>query len=364
MKIKDIVNSLQQWAPLDYQESYDNSGLILGEPSWELKGILISLDVTEEVIDEAIKTSSNMIVAHHPLIFKGLKQINSDHWVNRCIIKAIKNDIAIYAIHTNLDNIQTGVNQKLAEKIGLKNPKILEPKTDVLRKLVTFIPSDLVQDVMDALFHSGAGKIGNYDRCSYQIDGIGTFRPNEKANPAIGEALKDEMVNEKRVEIIYPKPLESRLLSTLIEAHPYEEVAYYLQPLFNKHQEIGSGMIGELDEALAPFDFLNHLQNSLQLKTIRYTKTNRDKIKKVAICGGSGSFLLNKAMRQEADAFVTGDFKYHDFFEGDRKILIADIGHYESEAATKDLLLDFLREKFTNIAVRLTEVNTNPINYL
>jgi dinuclear metal center YbgI/SA1388 family protein len=364
MKIKDIAKSLQQWAPLSYQESYDNSGLLVGDPNTEVKEILITLDVTEAVIQEAIDTGCNLIIAHHPLIFKGLKKITPDHWVNRCVMETIKNDIAIYAIHTNLDNVHTGVNRKIAEKLALQNTSILAPKSATLSKLVAFVPTEKTQTVLEALYNAGVGKIGNYDHCSFRVMGKGTFRPNESANPTIGTQLQDETVDEDRIEVILPLHAQHKVIAALKQSHPYEEVAYYLQSIDNKNQEVGSGMIGDLEAPLSPHDFLHFVKEKMELKTIRYTHSHHDKIQKVAICGGSGSFLLSTAISQKADAFISGDFKYHDFFEGEEKILIADIGHYESEVFTKDLLYDFLQEKFANIAVRLTKVNTNPINYL
>jgi dinuclear metal center YbgI/SA1388 family protein len=364
MKIKDIAKSLQQWAPLSYQESYDNSGLLVGDQNAEVRKILITLDVTEAVIREAIDTGCNLIIAHHPLIFKGLKKITPDHWVNRCVMEAIKNDIAIYAIHTNLDNVQTGVNRKIAEKLALQNTSILAPKSATLSKLVAFVPIEKTQSVLEALYHAGVGEIGNYDHCSFRVMGKGTFRPNESANPTIGTQLRDETVDEDRIEVILPHHAQHKVIAALKQSHPYEEVAYYLQSIDNKNQEVGSGMIGELKAPLSPLDFLHFVKEKMELKTMRYTHSGHDKIQKVAICGGSGSFLLSAAISQKADAFISGDFKYHDFFEGEEKILIADIGHYESEVFTKDLLYDFLQEKFANIAVRLTKVNTNPINYL
>ena len=364
MKVKDIVKSLQEWAPLSYQESYDNSGLIVGDRHAEVNQVLITLDVTEEVIQEAINNQCNLIIAHHPLIFNGLKKITPDHWVNRCIIQAIKHDIAIYAIHTNLDNIHTGVNHKLASILGLQKTTILQPKTGLLSKLIAFVPTGNTTEVLQALYNEGVGEIGNYDHCSFKVKGKGTFRPNENAQPTIGHIHQDETVDEDRIEVIFPTHLQRKVIQALKNAHPYEEVAYYLQSLENEHQEMGSGMIGELEHPLSTQEFLQYVKERLQLKTIRYTNTDSETIQKIAICGGSGSFLLSTAMAHQADAFITGDFKYHDFFEGDKKILIADIGHYESEVATKELLFDFLQENFANIAVRLTEVNTNPITYL
>jgi len=364
MRIKDITNYLELLAPLSYQESYDNSGLLVGNPSEEIKGISITLDITEEVIDEAIANGDNLIIAHHPLIFKGLKSLTGKHWVERCVIKALKNDIAIYAIHTNLDNVHTGVNRRIADKFGLQQLKILSPKKDTLTKLVTFVPEPDTDEVLNALYSAGAGEVGNYDHCSFQVSGVGTFRPGDDANPHIGELNKNETVNEKRIEVIFPNYKTNRVLSALQKSHPYEEVAYYLTSLVNSHQEVGSGMVGELPKVMPANEFLLWLKETMHTNCIRHTALCNTTVKKIAVCGGAGSFLLGRAKAEGADVFITGDFKYHDFFEADNKIIIADIGHFESEQFTKDLLYDILSEKFANIAVRLSEVLTNPINYL
>ncbi len=364
MKIKDITNYLEQLAPLSYQESYDNSGLLVGSRDLEISGVSITLDVTEEVIDEAIKNGDNLIIAHHPLIFKGLKSLTGKHWVEKCVLKAIKNDIAIYAIHTNLDHVHTGVNAKISEKLGLTKLEVLSPKKDTLSKLVTFVPTANKQTILEAMYAAGAGQIGNYDHCSFQTSGIGTFRPGDQANPHIGKNNEDESVEETRIEVIFPSHDSGKVIAALTDSHPYEEVAYYLTSLNNDNQEVGAGMIGELPESIPAMEFLQLLKDKMNTECVRHTELCKSEIKKVAVCGGAGSFLLTKAKNKRADVFISGDFKYHDFFEAENKIIIADIGHYESEQFTKDLLYDILSKKFTNIAFRLSEVLTNPINYL
>lgn len=363
VKIKEIIDALEKLAPPTYQESYDNSGLITGDKNWEVSGIMVSLDCIESVIDNAIEKRCNLIVAHHPIVFKGLKKLNGKNYVERTIIKAIKNDIAIYAIHTNLDNVHSGVNQKIANQIGLINTRILAPKKQLLEKLVVFVPQESTTEVLEALYNIGAGEIGNYSHCSFKVNGTGSFKPNENANPLIGKRDQLEEVNEDRVEIMYPSHLSHAVINTLKEVHPYEEVAYYISQLENENQEVGSGMIGQLEKEMTSQAFLTHLKESMGLSSIRYTVKDVDIIKNVAVCGGAGSFLLATAMAQKADAFVTADFKYHEFFDGEGKTLIADIGHYESEKFTKELLHSFLTEKFANIATYLTEVNTNPVKY-
>ena len=361
--IKDVTNYLESLAPLAYQESYDNSGLLTGDPKDKVRGILLTLDCTEPVVDEAIDRGCNLIIAHHPIIFRGLKKLTGETYVERTVIKAIRSGVAIYAIHTNLDNIHTGVNRKICEKIGLVNLKVLMPKTGLLTKLVTFIPAEHAGNVLSALYQAGAGQVGNYENCSFSVDGQGTFKPNEKANPAIGERLVQEVVTETRVEVIFPSYLQSRIMTALKKSHPYEEVAFYLTSLGNANQEVGAGMIGELEKALEPSGFLERLKIGMDLKVIRHTRLLSQPIKKVAVCGGSGSFLLPYARKAGAQAYVSADFKYHEFFDADDQLVIADIGHYESEIYTKELLGEVLTKKFPNFALSFSETVTNPISY-
>ncbi len=363
LTIKEVTDYLESIAPPSYQESYDNSGLITGDPSWPVSGILVTLDCIEDVVQEAVDAKCNLIVAHHPIVFKGLKRLNGKNYVERTVIKAIENRIAIYAIHTNLDHVHTGVNRKICEKIGLKKPVVLLPKTDTLSKLVAFIPRDNAGDVLHALYKAGAGQIGNYKNCSFQVEGTGTFMPDENANPHIGSSNQQEYVDEVRVEVILPSHKESSVLRALRSSHPYEEVAYYLTALKNENQEVGAGMIGELEAPLEPIEFLGRLKSSMALNTIRHTQFPTKKIHKVAVCGGSGSFLLSRAIQAGADAFVTADFKYHEFFDAENRILVADIGHYESEIFTKDLLQEVLKRKFPTFAINFSKTVTNPISY-
>lgn len=363
MTIKDITNSLEQLAPLSYQESYDNAGLLVGYPHTEVTGVLVTLDCTDEIIHEAISRNCNLIVAHHPIIFKGLKRFNGKNYVERAVMLAIKNDIAIYATHTNLDSVKGGVNYMIAEKLGLQNPKILSPKKQILKKLVAFVPLQNTQTVLDALYAAGAGQIGEYKNCSFRTEGIGTFTPTGNANPHIGVLNQDKEVSENRIEVIFASHLENQVLRALKTAHPYEEVAYYLSLLENENQEVGSGVIGSLTESLSEEIFLPYLKEKMALKTFRYTPLRGKKIQKIAVCGGAGGFLLGDAIRQGADIFITADYKYHEFFDADNQIIICDIGHYESEVFTKDLIVRKLSEKFSNFAILKSQVNTNPVNY-
>jgi dinuclear metal center YbgI/SA1388 family protein len=363
MKISQLTAYLESIAPLVYQEDYDNAGLIVGQPDQEIHEALISLDCTEAVVDEAITNNCQLIISHHPIVFKGMKKFNSKTYVERVVEKAIRNNIAIYAIHTNLDNVIDGVNARICDTIGLKNCHILAPKPHLLKKLVTYVPISHADEVRGALFEAGAGNIGNYSECSFNAEGKGTFKGNEYTDPYVGEPGKRHIENEVRIETIYPANLESKLLMALFLAHPYEEVAYDLYQLTNQSQQIGSGMIGDLDTPMEEEAFLSHIKEKMQAQVIRHTAFTGRQIKKVAVCGGAGSFLLKQAMAAGADIFITADYKYHEFFDAEGKLVIADIGHYESEQFTKQLLYDIIKNKFSTFAVRLTAINTNPVKY-
>jgi len=364
MKIKEIIKPLEDFAPVYLQESYDNSGLLVGNKNMEIKKVLITLDVTEEVLDEAITKQCNLIISHHPVIFKGLKSITGKNSSERIVAKAIKNDIGIYAIHTNLDNVDEGVNSILCDKLDLKNKKILSSKKELLRKLVTFCPVDDAEQVREAMFSAGAGHIGNYDSCSFNTPGTGSFKGSEDTNPYIGEKGKLHYEEEIRIETIYPVYREKKILNALFEAHPYEEVAYDIYFLENEFNRVGAGMTGELEQELNEMEFLKRVKEITQTGSIRHSRLLGHKIKKVAVCGGSGSFLIHSAVKAGADIFITGDIKYHDFFEAENKIVIADIGHYESEQFARELIFNILIKKFPTFAVLISDLNSNPINYL
>jgi dinuclear metal center YbgI/SA1388 family protein len=362
MKISDITQHLETIAPVHFQESYDNAGLIVGNASAECTGVIISLDAIEAVIDEAINKKCNLVVAHHPIIFKGVKKLNGKNYVERTILKAIKNDIAIYAIHTNLDNIKKGVNNKVAEKIGLQNLQVLQPKENILKKLITFAPLDKAEDVRKALFSAGGGELGKYSECSFNTEGTGTFKPLEGADPFVGEIGKRHEANELKIEVIFPGYLEQKIIKAMIDVHPYEEVAYDIISLGNYLSDVGSGLIGELDKEIDETGFLSQIKTAFGLKVIKHTGLSGKKVKKVAVCGGAGSFLIPIALSNKADVYLTSDIKYHEFFDAESMLLL-DIGHYESEQFTIDLLHAILSEKYPNFAVRKTDVNTNPVQY-
>lgn len=364
MKVKEVLSNLEKWAPLPLQESYDNSGLIVGDADAEVTGILVSLDCTESVIDDAIAQNCNLIVSHHPIVFKGLKRLTGSNYVERTVLKAIKNDIALYAIHTNLDNVQTGVNQRIADRLNLVNREILAPKKEHLRKLVVFCPHQHAEAVRSAMFDSGAGGIGDYDECSFNLKGEGTFRGLDNSNAYVGEKGKRHTEPETRIEVLYAAHQERRILNAMISAHPYEEVAHDIYSLENPDHTVGAGMIGELETEMDEMAFLLKLKKQMNTNCVRHTPLRGMPVKRVALCGGSGSFLLHRAKSSEADVFITGDFKYHDFFDADNQIVIADIGHYESEQFTIDLLVERLSKHFPNTLISATSVNTNPIHYI
>ncbi len=364
MKIKDITGYLESIAPLSLQESYDNAGLIIGKPETELKGVLITLDTTEQIIDEAIGLKCNLIISHHPIVFKGLKRFNGSNFVERTVIKALKNDIAVYAAHTNIDNVIEGVNMQICNILSLVNCKILSPGKSELRKLVVFVPTANADKVREAIFSAGAGHIGNYDCCSFNLEGTGTFRGGDATNPYVGEKGKLHFESEIRIETIYPKYIEKKLIAEIIKAHPYEEVAHDIYPLGNSAANTGAGMIGETEKPINEIEFLKLLKTKFNVKLLKHTKLRNKPIKKVALCGGAGSFLLKNAISAHADIFISGDFKYHDFFNADNKIVIADVGHYESEQFTKELFFEILTKKFNNFACFLSKVYTNPVNII
>ncbi len=358
MKIKDILHFLEELAPLSYQENYDNSGLILGDPEKPFVKGIICLDVTENVLDEAIQSGCNLIISHHPIIFHAIKQISHRTPIGRILTKAIKHDLSIYAMHTNLDNIYHGVNEAFSQKISLVNTKILQQKKQLLKKIVTFTPNKYSDKIRKALFDAGAGHIGNYDCCSYNIDGKGSFRPINNAQPYIGKIGEIHFENETRIEIIFPTHKEKEILAALFSTHPYEEVAYDIYSLENTHPLVGAGMIGEINNEMTEINFMNYLKNKLDISVIQHSKLSNNNIKKVAICGGSGSFLITEAIRQQADVFITGEIGYHDFLNYSDTILLVAIGHYESEIAIKHYLHQKLIEKFSNFAVSETEVKS------
>ncbi len=364
MQIKEVTQHLEALAPLSYAEDFDNVGLLVGHPETIVTGILVTLDTLENIVDEAIENNCNLIVSFHPIIFKGVKKFNGNNYVERVIIKAIKNNIAIFSIHTALDNALHGVNNMMCEQLGLINRKILIPQSGNIKKLVTFTPTAEAEKLRSKLFEAGVGSIGNYDNCSFSSNGIGTFRALENANPSFGEAGITHHEKETQIQVTYPKHCERKILKALFENHSYEEVAYEITTLENKNQNIGMGMIGELPKATDELEFLKHIKKVFKTGCVKHSALFNRPIKKVAVLGGSGSFAISNAQRAKADIFITSDLKYHQFYEAEGKLILADIGHYESEQYTKNLIVTYLRKKISNFAIILSDKNTNPIQYI
>lgn len=361
--VQDLMRVLEAAAPLAYQESYDNAGLQCGNPQQEISGVLIALDCTLAVVEEAIRRGCNVVVAHHPLIFKPLKRLTGASEVEQTLLKAIRHNVALYAAHTNLDNVRHGVNRRLADKLGLTNLRILDPKAGLLAKLITYVPAAHTEAVLVALYAAGAGRVGNYSECSFRTDGTGTFTPGAGTSPFQGEPGRPETTAEQRVEVLLPLHLQQAALRALRQVHPYEEVAYEIIPLANENQDVGSGMVGELPEALSPQAFRQLLKEALGVPVVKHTDFNQP-IKKVALCGGAGSFLIGKARAAGADAYVTGDLKYHEYFQAEGQLLLCDVGHFESEQFTGEIFRDLLTDNFKGtFALFIAETYTNPVRY-
>ena len=364
MIVQDVINHLHDLAPLAYAEDFDNVGLLVGNKDQPVSGILVTLDTLEAVVDEAIDNNCNLIVSFHPIIFKGLKKITGKTYVERVVIKAIKHNIAIFSIHTALDNAIDGVNSIICDQLNLINKKILIPQSGTIKKLQTYVPKANSEALRQALFNSGAGNLGNYESCSFNVHGEGTYLGNENSNPTIGKKGQFHTENETAISVTYKKHLESKVLKTLFNAHPYEEVAYEITTLENTNQHIGMGMIGELQKEMDPKTCLQFIKTKMNTECIRHSKLIDKPIKSIAVLGGSGSFAINAAKASGADLLITADLKYHDFFSAENAIILADIGHYESEQFTKTFLVDYLSKKITNFAIILSKTNTNPIKYL
>ena len=364
MQIKDVTNYIEELAPLAYAEDFDNVGLLIGDYNTKVTGVVVTLDTLEETVDEAIAQNCNLIVSFHPIVFGGLKKINGNNYVERVVLKAIQNNIAIYATHTALDNVNNGVSAKMCEVLGLQNCKTLIPKKGIIKKLTTYVPISEAENLREKLFEAGAGAIGNYDNCSFNIDGKGSYRGNKNSNPTLGEKGKVTFTEETSISVTFDSYLEGKILQALFNTHSYEEVAYEIITLNNSNQNIGMGMIGEFSNTMDEKEFLSFVKKTFKTDCVRHSELLNKKIKKVAVLGGSGSFAIKNAIKAKADAYISADFKYHEFFTAEKKILLADVGHYESEQFTKNLLFDYLSEKFSTFAIILSEKSTNPIHYI
>ena len=363
MKVKEIIKTIESFAPIGLQEPWDNSGLIIGDKESNVTGILLSLDITESILDEAAELGCNMIVSHHPMVFSGMKRFTGKDYTSRLVRRAIKEDFIIYSAHTNLDQVPEGVSGEMSKKLGLLETKILVPRKDDLMKLVCFVPSKHLEDVSRAVYDVGAGQIGNYDSCGYSSQGTGTFRAGEGSDPFVGNIGEVHREEEARFETIFTKHLKQKVVTALIHAHPYEEVAYDLYPIVNENSGLGLGLVGNLSEPIGELDFIQKVKNIFGSPCIRHTKLLNKDIRRVAVCGGSGAEFLAHAKGSGADAYITADVKYHQFFDSDSEILLLDIGHYESEQVALSIFNRLFLKKMTNFAVHLSKISTNPINY-
>ena len=363
-RARDIIKAIEEFAPLPLQEEFDNSGVQVGDVNQPVTGALLCLDITEEVIDEALELECNLIISHHPLAFKPFKSLTGSSYIERCMMKACKHDLVIYSAHTNLDNAAGGVSFRMAEMIGLQNVRVLSPQRNSLLKLVTYVPKTHAEIVRNALFNAGAGCIGNYDACSFSVEGEGSFRATEGCNPYCGEIGDLHLEKEIKIEMILPAFKKSALIRVLLSVHPYEEPAFDFYPLANSWNQVGSGITGVLPEEEDELSFLQRIKYIFRVPCIHHSPLHNKKIKEVALCGGSGAFLLPEAISYGADVFITGEAKYNDFYNVENRILLATIGHYESEVCTKDIFYDLLTKKFPTFAVHFSNVNSNPVKYL
>jgi dinuclear metal center YbgI/SA1388 family protein len=363
MQIKRIIQAMEEFAPLALQESYDNSGLAVGDADREIEAALLCLDVTPSVLEEAKNKGAGLIISHHPVIFGKLGKLTGSSYTEKIVIQAIKSNIALYSVHTNIDRVTGGVNSRIADKVGIRDSEILSPAEGILKKLVVFVPRDHAESVRNAIFDAGAGHIGEYDQCSFNLEGEGSFRGSEKSDPFTGKPGILHFEKEVRVETVFPGFLGSVIIEKMIQAHPYEEVAYDIYPLDNKYYRAGDGIIGELEKPVEAQEFLKLLKEVFKAGCIRHTRLTGKKISRVAACGGSGGFLAGLARKKGADIFISGEFKYHDFFQADQSMMLAEVGHFESEQFTLEIFHELLTKKFPNFAVHFSDQTTNPIQY-
>lgn len=363
MQVRDLTSVIENYAPLSLQESYDNAGLICGSLDNEVSSVLLCTDVTEAVIDEAIAGNFNLIISHHPLSIQPLKNLLPDNWIKRCLIRAIKNDLNIYAAHTNMDAVPKGVSGKIADKLELTKREILK-KEGKLYSLTFYTPLREAEKVRQAVLDTGAGHIGNYSHCSFNSTGTGTFLSGKDSHPFCGEPSSLHHEEEIKTEITVPDYLLASAVKRLKEVHPYEEPVWNSVCIDNTNPLTGFGIIGELEQAVDTREFLERIKTIFHCGMIRHTALCKPQVKRIAVCGGSGAFLIRQAISAGADLYITGDIKYHDFFNTENRLILADIGHYESEQYTKEIFYELVTKKISKFAVQFSKVNTNPINYL
>ena len=363
MTIQKVITEIEKHIAISQAEDFDNVGLLCGLPERNVSGILVCHDALENIVEEAIHRNCNLIVCFHPIIFSGLKSLTGKNYVERAVLKAIENKVAIYAIHTAFDNDFHGVNAGICNLLGLKNLKILQPKKDNLKQLNVYVPNDHSENVKEALFSAGAGNIGFYDECSFKIEGKGTFRPIEGSSPFSGEQNIRENADEAMISVIFESFKQNQIVAAMKAAHPYEEVAHQIYQLENDNQYSGLGMYGEFETEVDENYFLNLVKEKFNLNIIKHSDLNNKKIRRVGVLGGSGASGIKAALSKKCDAYLTGDLKYHDYFLAESKMLICDIGHYESEQLVSQQLFEILSQKFSTFAVLKSSEKTNPVNY-
>ncbi len=359
--IGDLSSALESVAPSLYAESYDNVGLLVGRSEWKCEKVLVALDITEAVVQEAIEKGVQAIVAHHPVIFGGIQRLTGEDTAQRAIELAIKHSIALLACHTNLDAIEGGVSYRMAQAISLVNVRTLQPRSGLLWNLIVYVPAESAETLLEALWEAGAGKMGAYDECAFRSHGLGSFRPKEGAHPHNGVIGERAFADEIRLELLVPEGARKKVHQCMMEHHPYEEIAHSWLKHDGVHHSVGFGAIGQWDACDWP-EAVRRIKTAFGVASFRHTMPIASDYRTVAVCGGAGADLLAQAKSQQAELFITSDITYHRYFGADDRLVFIDIGHWESEQHAMELLIDIVREKFPNFAVLKSETNTNPMH--
>ncbi|HUN66397.1 MAG TPA: Nif3-like dinuclear metal center hexameric protein [Bacteroidota bacterium] len=367
MVLRDIDRLLEEWAPKALAWEGDNVGIQIGNPSGKIRTILLALDLTDEVVREAVRRRADLVMTHHPLLFRPPRALRTDDRTGRLALALARNNIALHALHTNLDFAPGGVSHALAKELGLDRIATLQPLTGQFQKIVVFVPLSHSDAVMEAMAGEGAGRIGNYDRCSFRTAGSGTFRPLSGARPYTGSAGVLEQVGEERIEMIVPRWKSGRVIEAMRRVHPYEEVAFDLFDLATEVTGYGAGAVGSLPRAMTLRGFLAHVRRRLGTPHLRYAGRPERPVRTVAVCGGSGGEYLPAALRAGADAFVTADLRYHTFQGCDGALALIDAGHYETEVVVLRHLRAYLKSRpeirTGGVKVFVTAQNTNSVHY-
>ncbi|MEG1409914.1 MAG: Nif3-like dinuclear metal center hexameric protein [Terrisporobacter sp.] len=365
MKLNDLIKKIENKYPLNLAYDWDNVGLLVGDFDAEVKKILVSLEANENVIEEAIKNNVDLIVTHHPFIFRKLNKINTRDLKGKLIHKLIKNDIALYSMHTNFDIAFDGLNDYFMEIMGFENTKVLDiTNSEVLHKIAVYVPLTHELVIREALGDVGAGHIGNYSHCTFNTPGVGTFRPEENANPFIGKIRETEEVKEVKIETIVPQSILQKTIDKMIKAHPYEEVAYDVYKLENKGNSVGLGRYTTLNQVMDLQSLCEKIKLKLNMDHIRVVGELNTKIKKVAVVTGAGSDMVSLAKSKNCNVIITGDVKYHEAQDAlDMGMCIIDCGHFDTEDIFKDVIKRFL-DTFESVEIVKSEVNLNPFKII